>query len=155
MPTITNVIYPLRLSEEEFKNWQAEDSIMAIRTLTRGFRRRPMESETSNLVRLRLLDVSGPVNNMQIETTEKAIELALAAACQSSWTGWRSSILPGIAFTEARLENRVHSIWSGRAKSRDTLTAILNSGAPTLTRFEPCSRRAGPSPKVKARNPTK
>ena len=70
-----NVIYPLRLSEEEFKNGQAEDTIMAVRTLTRGFRRRPMESETSNLVRLRLLDVSGPVNNMQIKTMEKAIEL--------------------------------------------------------------------------------
>ncbi len=69
------VIYPARLSEEEFKNWQAEDSIIAIRTLTRGFRRRPLQSEISNLVRLRLLDVSGPVDHMESKTTEKAIEL--------------------------------------------------------------------------------
>ena len=39
------VIYPARLSEEEYKNWQTEDSIIAIRTLTRGFRRRPVQSE--------------------------------------------------------------------------------------------------------------
>jgi hypothetical protein len=69
------VIYPARLSEEEFRNWQAEDLLIAIRTLTRGFRRRPVESEISNLVRLRLLDVSGPVDHMESKTTEKAIEL--------------------------------------------------------------------------------
>jgi hypothetical protein len=68
-------IYPARLSEDEFKNWQAEDSLIAIRTLTRGFRHRPVESEISNLVRLRLLDVSGPVDHMESKTTEKAIEL--------------------------------------------------------------------------------
>ena len=68
-------IYPARLSEEEFKNWQAEDSIIAIRTATRGFRHRPLESEISNLVRLSLLDVSGPVDHMESKTTEKAIEL--------------------------------------------------------------------------------
>jgi hypothetical protein len=70
-----SVIYPLPLSEEEFKNWQAEDSLIAIRTLTRGFRHRPVESAISNLVRLRLLDVSGPVDHMESKTTEKAIEL--------------------------------------------------------------------------------
>jgi hypothetical protein len=69
------VIYPARLSEDEFKNWQAEDSLIALRTLTRGFRRRPVESEISNLVRLRLLDVSGPVRHMESKTTETAIEL--------------------------------------------------------------------------------
>jgi hypothetical protein len=72
------IIYPARLSEEEFKNWLAEDSIIAIRTLTRGFRRRPLESETSNLVRLRVLDVSGPVGHIESRTTEKAIDLRWA-----------------------------------------------------------------------------
>jgi hypothetical protein len=67
--------YPVRLSEDEFKNWQAEDSLIAIRTLTRGFRRRPVESEISNLVRFRLLDVSGPVDHIESKTTEKAIDL--------------------------------------------------------------------------------
>ena len=69
------IFYPARLSEEEFKNWQGEDSIIAIRTLTRGFRHRAVESEISNLVRLRLLDVSGPVEHVESKTTEKAIEL--------------------------------------------------------------------------------
>jgi hypothetical protein len=70
-----NVIYPARLSEEEFKNWQTGDSIIAIRTLTRGFRQRPVESEISNVLRVRLLDVSGPTNHIESQTTEKAIEL--------------------------------------------------------------------------------
>jgi hypothetical protein len=69
-------IYPARLSEDEFKNWQAEDSLIAIRTLTRGFRHHPVESEISNLVRLRLLDVSGPVDHVEPKTTENAIELS-------------------------------------------------------------------------------
>jgi hypothetical protein len=68
-------IYPARLSEDELKNWQAEDSLLAVRTLTRGFRHRAVESEISNLVRLRLLDVSGPVDHIESKTTEKAIEL--------------------------------------------------------------------------------
>jgi len=70
------VIYPARLSEEQFKNWQGEDSILAIRTLTRGFRGRPRESEVSNLVRVRLLDVSGPIDHIESKTTENAIELS-------------------------------------------------------------------------------
>jgi hypothetical protein len=69
------VIYPVRFSEEEYKNWLTGDSIMALRTLTRGFRRRPVESDISNLVRLRWMDVSGPVDHVESKTTEKAIEL--------------------------------------------------------------------------------
>ena len=70
-----SVTYPAALSEDEFKNWQGGDSIIAVRTLTRGFRHRPLGSEISNLVRLRVLDVSGPVDHMESKTTEKAIEL--------------------------------------------------------------------------------
>jgi hypothetical protein len=69
------IIYPARLAEEEFKSWQAEDSIIAVRTLTRGFRHRPVESDVSNRVRLRLLDVSGPLGPLESQTTEKGIEL--------------------------------------------------------------------------------
>jgi hypothetical protein len=68
------VVYPAHLSEDEFKNWQAEDSIVAVRTLTRGFRHRPVASVTS-LVHVRVLDVSGPVDHLASKTTEKAIEL--------------------------------------------------------------------------------
>jgi hypothetical protein len=72
------IVYPARLSEEQFKNWRAEDSIIAIRTLTRGYRRHPLESEISNLVRIRLLDVSGPVDHIESQTTEKVIEFRWA-----------------------------------------------------------------------------
>ncbi len=72
------IIFPARLSEEDFKNWRAEDTIIAIRTLTRGFRHHPLDSEISNLVQMRLLDVSGPIDHIQSHTTEKAIELRWA-----------------------------------------------------------------------------
>jgi len=71
-----SVIYPAALSEDEFKSGRGGESIIAIRTLTRGFHHRPLESEPSNLVRLRVLDVSGPVDHMESKTTEKAIELS-------------------------------------------------------------------------------
>ncbi len=70
------ITYPARLSEEDYKSWVAEDSMVAVRTLTRGIRHRPLESEYSNLVRLRLLDVSGPVDRIEAKTTQAAIELA-------------------------------------------------------------------------------
>jgi len=73
--TDRKVTYPALLSEDEYKNWQADDSLIALRTLTRGFRQRPVESEISNLVRLKLLDVSGPIDHVDRQITEKAIEL--------------------------------------------------------------------------------
>jgi len=77
------VTYPARLSEQEFKDWQAEDMLLVIRSLTRGFRHRPLESEISNLVRLRLLDVSGPVNHVEGKMTENAIELRWQPAAKT------------------------------------------------------------------------
>jgi hypothetical protein len=70
------IIFPAPLSREEFENWLARDSVITIRTLTRGFRHRPLASENSNLAKIRLLDVSGPVDHFTSQTTEKAIELA-------------------------------------------------------------------------------
>jgi len=69
------LIYPALLSEEEYKNWQGEDSLIAVRTLTRGLRHHAVESAISNLVRSRVLDVSSPVDQMEGKVTEKAIEL--------------------------------------------------------------------------------
>ena len=77
------VIYPARLSEEEIKHWQAEDMLLAVRTLTRGFRHRAVESENSNLLRLRVLDVSGPVERVEGKMTENAIELRWHPAAQT------------------------------------------------------------------------
>jgi hypothetical protein len=69
------VTYPAALSEVEFKSWRGRDAIIAVRTLTRGIRHRPVESEVSNLARLRVLDVSRPVEHLESKTTESAIVL--------------------------------------------------------------------------------
>ncbi|MGD0129513.1 MAG: hypothetical protein ABSF46_29675 [Terriglobia bacterium] len=69
------VIYPAALSDDEFKSWQGKDAVIAVRTLTRGIRHRPVESAVSNLARLRVLDVSRPVEPVEIKATEKAIVL--------------------------------------------------------------------------------
>jgi hypothetical protein len=96
-----NVIYPARLSEEDFKNWQTGDSIIAIRPLTRGFRRRPVESEISNRVRFRLLDVSGPTNHIESQTTEKAIELRWQPPA-STFGGQQTKSLAGYRIYRSR-----------------------------------------------------
>jgi len=69
------VTYPAPLSDDEFKSWEGRDAMIAVRTLTRGIRRRPVESELSNLARLQVLDVSRPVERLESKTTEKAIVL--------------------------------------------------------------------------------
>jgi hypothetical protein len=69
------VAYPAALLEDEFKSWQGKDAIIAVRTLTRGIRHRPLESELSNLARLRVLDVSRPVDRLESKTAENAIVL--------------------------------------------------------------------------------
>ena len=67
--------YPDRFSGTEFVQWQGASFTFAVRGLTHGFRNHMVESETSNTVRATLLDVSGPVENLQIKTTEKALVL--------------------------------------------------------------------------------
>jgi len=70
------IVYGALLSEQEFNQWQGATFKFALRALTRGFRHRPVESELSNVVETTLLDVSGPVQNLVIKTTEKALELS-------------------------------------------------------------------------------
>ena len=69
------VTYPAALSEVEFKGWRGQDAIIAVRTLTRGIRHRPVASEVSNLARLRVLDVSRPVEHLESKITENSIVL--------------------------------------------------------------------------------
>jgi hypothetical protein len=69
------VAYPAALSEVEFKSWRGQDAIIAVRTLTRGIRHRPVESEVSNLARLQVLDVARPVEHLDGKITEDAIVL--------------------------------------------------------------------------------
>jgi hypothetical protein len=90
------ILFPASFSSQEFSPWQGGTLILAVRTLTRGFRHRPLASELSNLVQTTLLDVSGPVENLEPRATEKAVELrwtppgrSLSGRPLSNLTGYR------------------------------------------------------------------
>lgn len=68
-----------RLSDSELAQYQGATITFALRGLTFGFRHRRLDSELSNLARGMLLDVSGPVEDLQIKTTENALELRWTA----------------------------------------------------------------------------
>ncbi|HEV2349867.1 MAG TPA: fibronectin type III domain-containing protein [Terriglobia bacterium] len=70
------IIYSTKLSDQEFRQSLGSTFTFAVRGLTRGFRGRRLEGEYSNIVRPVLLDVSAPVGNLQIKTTEKALVLS-------------------------------------------------------------------------------
>jgi len=82
-----------RLPDEEFNRLQGSTFTLTLRALTRGFRRHPVESEFSNSVRLALLGVSAPIENLQARTTEKALELSWSAPARRV----EGSSLPGLA----------------------------------------------------------
>ncbi len=69
------LVYLAALSEKEFNELQGTTLTLEVRTLTRGFRHRPLESDPSNKISLPLLDVPRPVMNLVAVTAEKAIEL--------------------------------------------------------------------------------
>jgi hypothetical protein len=70
-----NVVYSLHLTGQEFHDWQGRTVVVAVTTLTRGFRHRPLESDPSNFVDVPIYDVSEPVQGVNCVTTEKAIEV--------------------------------------------------------------------------------
>jgi hypothetical protein len=70
------VAYPVHLSDPEFTQWQGATFAFSVSALTRGFRRRPVESGPSNKARATLLAVSGPVEDLRIKPEEKALELS-------------------------------------------------------------------------------
>ena len=75
--------YPIQLSDQEYSQVVGENLALAVRTLARGFRHRPHESELSNLIHISLLEVSVPVEDLRAQTTEKAIELAWTVPTRS------------------------------------------------------------------------
>jgi len=75
--------YTVPMSGQEFHDWSGQTLTVGVRTLTRGFRRRSIVSETSNLVDVPIFDVSAPVQNLTALTTEKAIKLEFSAPGQS------------------------------------------------------------------------
>ena len=70
-----NVSYSVHLTEREFHEWRGQTLVVGVRTLTRGFRHRSVESDASNLVDVPVYDVSEPVENLKLVSTEKALEL--------------------------------------------------------------------------------
>lgn len=73
------VVEERQFTPEEFRRSVGSTFALAVSSLTRGFRRRPILSDPSNQVELRLLDVSGPVSNVIARTTEHAIQLNWSA----------------------------------------------------------------------------
>jgi hypothetical protein len=69
------VSYAAHLTAEEFRTERGQTLVLAVRTLTRGFQHRPLESDPSNLVDVPVFDVSEPVGGISFVTTEKAVEV--------------------------------------------------------------------------------
>lgn len=68
------VVFPIALSAEESQ--QGSTFVFAVRALTRGFRRRPVESGFSNVIQATVLDVPQPVKDLQVQAAEHALELS-------------------------------------------------------------------------------
>jgi hypothetical protein len=70
------IIFSTRLSVPDFDQSLGWTFSFAVRGLTRGFRGHRIEGEYSNIVSHVLLDVSPPIEGLQIKTTEKALVLS-------------------------------------------------------------------------------
>lgn len=70
-----NVSYSVHLTEREFHEWRGQTLVVGVRTLTRGFRHRALESDPSNFVDVPIYDVSEPLGDVHCVPTEKAIEV--------------------------------------------------------------------------------
>ena len=69
------VVFPFALSEEEFRQKRGATFSFGVRSLTRGFRRHPIESDPSNVVQAILVDAPVPVANVQVRAEEHALVL--------------------------------------------------------------------------------
>lgn len=90
------VRYPNSLSEAEFSRSLGSSVTFAVRGLTRGFRYHPVTGDLSNVAQAVLLDVSGPVEGLAVQTTEHALELSwqppvrsLSGGAQANLAGYR------------------------------------------------------------------
>jgi hypothetical protein len=70
-----DVSYSAHLTEQEFHDWRGQTLVVGVRTLTRGFRHRALESDASNLVDVPIMDITGPAEGVKCVTTEKAVEV--------------------------------------------------------------------------------
>jgi hypothetical protein len=77
------IAYSEGFSQEQLRQSVGTRFTFAIRTLTRGFRGRPIFSPVSQPVSFTLLDVSEPVGNVMAQVTERAIVLTWPAPSRS------------------------------------------------------------------------
>jgi hypothetical protein len=70
-----NVTYSAHLTGREFHDWRGQSLVVGVRTLTRGFHHRAIESEISNRVDVPIYDVSEAVGGVKHVDTEKAEEI--------------------------------------------------------------------------------
>ncbi len=69
------VRHVIRLSDDELARLRSAALALAVRSLTRSYTGRGIVSELSNVVHARVLDVSGPVEDLRAQATETAVEL--------------------------------------------------------------------------------
>jgi hypothetical protein len=77
------VSFSEHLTGREFHDWQSQTLVVTVRTLTRGFHHRPVESDSSNYVDVGIYDVSEAVENVKGVLTEKAVELQFSAPART------------------------------------------------------------------------
>jgi hypothetical protein len=77
------VQYAAQVPAAEFKSSIGQTIHFELRTLTRGFRGRPIESDPSNIAALTVLDVPRPVTGVTAQTTRAALELHWSAPTET------------------------------------------------------------------------
>lgn len=88
--------YPMQLSPQEFRQQQGYTFSFAVIAFTRGFRGHPRKSAPSNIAQAKLVDVTRPVTNLVVKTTQAALLLnwqkpaeTLTGAPPEHLTGYR------------------------------------------------------------------
>ncbi len=77
------IVYEDRLPSQEFDRSVGDTFSFMVVTLTRGFRGRPRPSDPSNVARMKLLNVSPPVQDLQVTQSPRSLNLRWAAPTQS------------------------------------------------------------------------
>lgn len=77
------VSYVARLTEREFHDWRGQTLVVGVRTLTRGFRHRPLESDPSNFVDVPIYDVSEALEGIHCVVKEKSVEVQFPLATRA------------------------------------------------------------------------
>lgn len=95
------IVYEDRLSGQEFDRSVGDTFSFMVVTLTRGFRGRPRSSDPSNVARAKLLDVSPPVQDLQVTQSPQSLNLRWVAPTHSL-TG--SSLPPLVGYRIYRRE---------------------------------------------------